>query len=175
MAEQPNKDQKEGKEVGHQAVKKGKKGLILIGGLFLFILAGLGSIFAFFPSLLPAGLNPLQKEETSQNDRKNKAGQRGHLYSLDSMLVNLADTDFPRYLKIKIEMESEEPKENEEFGRRSPQLKDAILTLLTSKTYADISDARGKNKLKEEIILRANELFEKFKVKAVYFTELVVQ
>lgn len=175
MAEQANKDQREGEGAGPPADKKGKKGLILIGALFLFILAGLGSIFVFFPSLLPAGLNPLQKEETSQDSQNNKAGQRGHLYSLDSMLVNLADTDFPRYLKIKIEIESKEPKGNEEFERRSPQLKDAILILLTSKTYADISDAGGKNKLKEEIILRANELFEKFQVKAVYFTELVVQ
>jgi len=29
--------------------------------------------------------------------------------------------------------------------------------------------------LKEEIVLKSNELFEKFKVKSVYFTEFVVQ
>lgn len=175
MAEQPNKEQKEGVGAVPSAIKKRKTGLILIGGLFLFILAGLGTIFVFFPSFLPPGINPQKKEETSQDDPKTAVAKQGHLYSLDSMVVNLADTDFPRYLKIKIEMESEEPKENEEFIRRSTQLKDAILVLLTSKTYADISDSTGKNRLKEEMILKANEIFEKFKVKAVYFTELVVQ
>ncbi|MDI6762830.1 MAG: flagellar basal body-associated FliL family protein [Thermodesulfobacteriota bacterium] len=164
-----------GSESESPKVKKGKKGpIILIGGLFFLILVAIGSIFFFAPSLLPAGINPF-KEDGSTQEKKPEPAKQGHIYSLDSMIVNLADTEFPRYLKIKIDIESEDEKANEEYAKRSPQLRDAILTILTSKTYPEIAESKGKLKLKEEIVLKANQLFEKFKVKTVYFTEFVVQ
>ncbi len=177
MAKQQVAEVKEnkGSESESPKAKKGKKGLvILIGGLFFLILAAIGSIFFFAPSLIPAGINPF-KEDASTQEKKPEPAKHGHIYSLDSMIVNLADTEFPRYLKIKIDIESEEPKGNEEYVKRSPQLKDAILAILTSKTYPEISESKGKVKLKEEIVLKANQLFEKFKVKTIYFTEFVVQ
>jgi len=176
MADQQNPDLKEagGAEAPSPKAKRGKKGLILlIGGLFLLITTG--SILFFVPSLLPGGMNPFKKGGEGTEERKPEEFRTGHLYNLESMIVNLADTESPRYLKIKIDLESDASKPEEEFNKRLPQLKDAILTLLTSKTYSDISEPDGKLKLKEEIALKANELFEKFKVKKVYFTEFVVQ
>ncbi len=155
--------------------KKGKKGfIILMGGLFILLLA-VGSVFFFAPSLLPPGINPFNKGGELKAEKTSKPTPPGHLYNLDSMIVNLADTEFPRYLKIKIDLESEQSKPSEEFDKRLPQLKDAILTILTSKTYADIIESEGKIQLKEEITQKANQLFETVKVKAVYFTEFVVQ
>lgn len=174
MAEQKVAEVKEDKGAESESTKiqKGKKRLIiLIGGLFLLILVAIGSIA---PSLIPKGINPFQKGDPSQA-KTPETTKQGHIYSFDSMIVNLADTEYPRYLKVKIDIESEGSKPDEEFNKRSPQLKDAILTILTSKTYAEISEAKGKLKLKEEIILKANQLFEKIKVKTVYFIEFVVQ
>jgi len=177
MAEKQAAEVKENKGSKSESpkVKKGKKGLIIvIGGLFFLIFAAIGSIFFFAPSLLPAGINPF-KEDGSTQEKKSEPAKQGHIYSLDSMIVNLADTEFPRYLKIKIDIESEDEKANEEYAKRLPQLRDAILTILTSKTYPEIAESNGKLKLKEEIVLKANQVFEKFKVKTVYFTEFVVQ
>ncbi len=177
MADQQIAEIKESKEPESNSPKtqKGKKGLIvLIGSLFFLILIATGLIFFLAPSLIPAGINPSQKE-TSTEEKKPEPAKQGHIYSLDAMIVNLADTELPRYLRIKIDLESVRPKPDEEFDKRLAQLKDAILTILTSKTYSEISDSKGKVKLKEEIVLRANQLFEKFKVKTVYFTEFVVQ
>lgn len=155
--------------------KKSKKGLIFVMGGMLFLLLALGSVFFFAPSLLPAGINPFHKEQGSAEKRPSTPSPQGHIYNLDSMIVNLADTEFPRYLKIKIDLESEQAKPSEEFDKRLPQLKDAILSILTGKTYADIVESKGKLQLKEEIIVKANQLFETVKVKKVYFTEFVVQ
>lgn len=177
MAEQPIDEIKGNKEPEGKSPKtqKGKKGLIiLIGGLFFLIFATMGSIFLFAPSLIPEGINPFKKE-TSTEEKKSKLTDQGHLYSLDAMIVNLADTEQSRYLKIKIDLESMGVKPAEEFDKRQAQLKDAILTILTSKTYSEISDSKGKVRLKEEIVHKANQLFETFKVKTVYFTEFVVQ
>jgi len=144
MAEQPVAEIRENKgpQSGSPKTQKGKKSLIiLIGGLFFLILVAIGSIFFFAPSLLPAGINPF-KEDGSTQEKKPEPATQGHIYSLDSIIVNLADTESPRYLKIKIDIESEESTANEEYAKRLPQLKDAILTILTGKTYPEISESK---------------------------------
>jgi len=42
-------------------------------------------------------------------------------------------------------------------------------------TYREIYESEGKKKLKEEIVQRANQSLAGFQVKAVYFTEFVIQ
>jgi len=176
MAEQPVEGTKENQEKENRLprVQKGKKKLVLLaGGLFL-LLVTMGSILFFFPSIIPAGINPFHKDASTEA-KKPEPLKQGHIYSLDAMIVNLADTEFSRFLKIKINFESEEAKPSEEFDKHLPQVKDAILTILTGRTFAEISDSKGKGKLKEEILLKTNQLFEQFKLKTVYFTEFVVQ
>ena len=153
---------------------KGKKKLIIILGLFVFIVVVVVSVIFFAPGLLPFKINLFgEKKQSEAKEPANK--KQGHLYSMDSFVVNLADTDLPRYLKIKIEIEGHEPKPDEGFANRLPQLRDAILTILSSKTFKEIYDTEGKKKLKEEITLKANQLQGGFKVKTIYFTEFVVQ
>ena len=94
---------------------------------------------------------------------------------MDSFVVNLANPDLPKYLKVKIEMESQESKPNEEFDKRQPQIRDTVLLILTGKTSKEVSDSEGKAKLKEEILQKVNQLLNGVKVKAIYFTEFVVQ
>jgi len=153
---------------------KGKKKLIIILGIFVFILAGGASVIFFAPELLPLKLN-LFGGKKHKEAKEPTTTKQGYIYSMDPFIVNLADTESPRYLKIKIEIESQEPKADERFAKRLPKLRDAILTILSSKTHKDIYDTDGKKRLKEEIALRANQLQGGFKVKTIYFTEFVVQ
>lgn len=172
MAEEKKKDAGVGAggETPSPRPQKGKKMLLLMA-IFLVVL-GAGAVLFLIPNLLPFGER--RGNETTQ-ERGQGAKLQGHLYSLESMIVNLADPDFPRYLKIKIDLESVSPKPQEEFDKRLPQLKDLLLTILTSKTYAEISDSTGKTRLKEEILEKANQLYQGLKIKTVYFTEFVVQ
>lgn len=94
---------------------------------------------------------------------------------MDPFIVNLADQNQPRYLKIRISIESKEIKVNEEYEKRLPQLRDMILTLLSSKSYIDISDSEGEKRLREEITSKLNQLLRSFQVKTVYFTEFMIQ
>lgn len=158
---------------GQEERKKGRKLLIIIG-LFLFLAVSTVSIMLFAPGLIPAGINPLAKDTPDQKE-KTAPALPGHIYSLEAMVLNLADTAYPRYLKIKIDLESGSPGPEEEFNKKLIPLKDAIITIITNKTYPEIADAKGKVQLKEEIALKAGEIFEKLKVKSVYFTEFLVQ
>ncbi|RLB21216.1 MAG: flagellar basal body protein FliL, partial [Deltaproteobacteria bacterium] len=62
-----------------------------------------------------------------------------------------------------------------EMDKRLPQLRDAILTLLSSKTFKDIGDLSGKYQLRAEILATLNRYLKTGKVNNVYFTEFIVQ
>ena len=62
-----------------------------------------------------------------------------------------------------------------EFEERQAQVRDAILTLLTSKTFGEVRTPQGKALLREELINRTNHVVHRDVVKAVYFTEFIVQ
>jgi len=63
----------------------------------------------------------------------------------------------------------------DEFNARVPQMRDLMLTLLTSKLFAEVRTPEGKAVLRDEIIKRMNRALNMDLVKAVYFTEFIVQ
>ena len=155
-----------------QKPKKSNRFLFLCGGLGFVILAVVGAIFLFAPGLTSQEAAEKGRTEGKKEPQK---GIQGHIYSMEPFLVNLADTDVARYLKVRIDLESTAQKPSEEYGKRLPQLRDAILTVLSNKRYPEIFDSEGKNKLKEEIISKLNQALSQFKVRTIYFTEFVVQ
>ena len=82
----------------------GKKRLILIRGSSL-VIAGAGAVFFFAPDLVK-GLPLLGTRRGPERRKKEGSLQAGVIYDLDPFLVNLADTDPSRYLKIRINIES---------------------------------------------------------------------
>jgi len=162
-----------------------KKLLILPLGVILLLSSGAGAVYFFAPQIIPASMKFWEKKaeegEKKEEETKETKGKepdrlvQGHIYTMDSLLVNLSDTDKLRYLKIRINLESMEGKPNEEYDKRLPQLRDSILTLLSSKTQKDIVDSEGKRRIKEEITARMNQILTQFKIQTVYFTEFVIQ
>jgi len=99
----------------------------------------------------------------------------GALRPLDSFIANLADEDGRRYLKATLQVEFFGARVPDDFNARVPQMRDLLLTLLTSKLFAEIRTPEGKALLRDEIINRMNRALNKDLVKAVYFTEFIVQ
>jgi flagellar protein FliL len=164
------KEEKENKEA--QKNKKGGKKLYLIVGGLVIVLVVVGVTLLLGPKLLPGLFGQKTPAKEAKEEKPKKAGS---VLGIEPFVVNLADTDSIRYLKVKMEIESQEQVTKEEFEKNLPQLRDAILAILTSKTFKDIFDLEGKKKLKEEIVLKANQLSAHYKVKTVYFTEFVIQ
>ncbi len=99
----------------------------------------------------------------------------GITMELDSFIVNLRDRDGKRYLKAKITVEVSSEALKEEISTRKPQIRDVILLLLSAKSFAEISRLEGKMQLKEEVIMRINQVLSSGRISQVYFTEFVVQ
>jgi len=116
----------------------------------------------------------------------------GIMYDLGTNIVNLAEPGGRRYLQIGIVLEclpneaefydlsgearkKAEEEELEELESLRPVVVDAIIGLLTSRTYAEIFTIEGKTQLKQEMLSEINGLLGYEKVAAVYFTEFLVQ
>ncbi len=95
---------------------------------------------------------------------------------LAPFLVNLVDADAPCYVKATFQLgmaEDTEPpiRENPVV---MPSVRDTIISLLGSKSSAQILSTEGKDKLREEIRNRVNAVLSKGTVQEVYITDFVV-
>lgn len=164
-------DEKQDKEVEHSEKprtkqKKGKKLLIIIAVATL-VLASAGGFIAY--SMLSGG-----KAGTSEAEPKEKsAKEKSVLVPIEPFVVNL--TEHGRYLKITMQFEIIDGSYQDMVTQKTPNLRDAIITLMSSKSSDAISGPEGKFQLKDEILLRANQAMGKEVFKNIYFTEFVMQ
>ncbi len=89
--------------------------------------------------------------------------------------INLADTDVSRFLRAKIKLELHSEESQLRIEQYKIKIDDMIITLLSSKTFAEIRTPQGKYDLKEDIVYRINRLVGGKPVKNMYFTDFVSQ
>ncbi len=99
----------------------------------------------------------------------------GVLLPLGNFVVNLVDPGNVRYVNCRIEVEVEDEELAAELGKREAQLKDAVISLLGSRTYEEIAGLEGKTRVREELTARFNRLMPEGQVARIYFTEFVIQ
>jgi flagellar FliL protein len=153
----------------------------IIVGVVVLLLVGGGGAFAWFKFLAPnkvaAKADDPKAAEAKVTEGKPEAGtgtKIGPIFDLDPFIVNLADAE-PRFLKVTIKLELDGPLVKAEVGERMPQVRDAVLLLLSSKETTMLKPTAGKLQLRDEILLRINSLLANGQAKNAYFTEFVVQ
>jgi flagellar protein FliL len=148
---------------------------------------GAGGAFAWFKFMVPQkveasadsskateGKSTDTKPGEKSSDQAGSSAKIGPIYDLDPFIVNLADAD-PRFLKVTVKVELDGTLAKTEVGERMPQVRDAILILLSSKDSQGLKPTSGKLQLRDEIIQRINSLLTKGQARNAYFTEFVVQ
>ncbi len=168
MAEENNEQQ--------EVKKGGKKKLIIVLVLILLIVAGGGAAAYKFLVL------DKQKSEKAKEKKAEKIVEEiknlediGVQFDVGTFIVNLQDKDADRYLKVTIVLDVQDDKIKAELQKRLPQVKDAITTLLFTKTSNELRTPEGIEELKEEILKRINAILPIGGVKNVYFTDFVIQ
>jgi flagellar FliL protein len=126
-------------------------------------------------------------EESNDDDEESResGGQGGgHGESkgpiMEPFVVNLADPGSRRYLRMNLKIKLKKPEETEPLlEERMPQVRDAVLLLLSSKTSDQLSNPEGKISLRQELIDQLNKVLKKKKMKStvknLYFTEFLIQ
>ncbi len=98
-----------------------------------------------------------------------------YLTSIQPLTINLADMDITRYLRIAIDVELSTQEAIGQLQANNAKIRDAIIILLSSKKFENISTASGKLQIKNEIISRINQILGVPRVVQIYFTDFVIQ
>jgi len=146
--------------------------IIIVSVVLLFMGAVGGGFFILWNKISQLPRDPATVEEIPVEEEENVIGP---LYSLDTMIVNLADRGGKRYLRVTMALELSDPEAMTTIESRLPQVRDAILMILPTKKYEDVSTTEGKIALRKQIMEKINSLMTKGQVNNLYFTEFVVQ
>ena len=147
--------------------------LIIIISVVLLFMGTVGAgFFILWNKISQIPQNPAIADDVSVEEDENTIGP---LYSLDTMIVNLADHGGKRYLRVTMALELSDPEALTTIDSRLPQVRDAVLMILPTKKYDDVSTTEGKIALRTEVMDKINALMTKGQVNNIYFTEFVVQ
>jgi flagellar FliL protein len=113
------------------------------------------------------------KSGAGAEHKEAKEDAKSALVAMDPFVVNLSEHG--RYLKITMQFELSDIANQDLVTSKSPNLRDAIITLLSSKSAEAVSGPEGKFQLKDELLLRGNQAVGKEVFRNLYFTEFVMQ
>lgn len=140
---------------------------IVLVGLLIFLVA-MGASYFMLKSLMAPFMPEEQKEETKEKGT-------GTIVSIGEFTTNLNDPTGSRFVKVEIYVEmAGEKKKEEELKEYMPVMKDTILSILSSKTAADL-DVRYREDLKQEIKTKLNKKLGSEMINDVYFTSFIMQ
>ena len=148
----------------------GKKMLVL-GLLGILLLGGGGGAAWFFMG----GAKEDSGKHAKDTHEEEHVEEPGPVVELDPFLLNLADRDELRFLKVSIKLELDRPEEKTDYQNKVPAIRDALLVLLSSKESQLLRTVNGKKRIREEILTRANGVMSRGKVANVYFTDFIIQ
>lgn len=115
----------------------------------------------------------IKGESETQQHEKEKEDFIGKLIPLETFLVNLSGSRGRKLAKINMELEINNDEVQLEIDKLKPKIRDIIIIILSSKSYAQISTKEGKDVLRDEIRDQVNLFLTKGQIKRVYFTEFI--
>lgn len=156
--------------------KKRRKLLFLILFLIVLLVAGGGAWYFLLDGKIPfLGSDTPPEVVSTDGVPKARTQVLGNVVPLPAFTVNLADPLGRRVLHINISLEVASADVIEELRRQEPRVRDAIILLLSSKSYGDIATADSKLVLKSEIASRMNQLLGDQKIVQAYITDMLVR
>ena len=158
--------------------KKGKL-LIIIIALLAVVLVG-GGVGAYLLMSHPAADKKAKSANVATEDEgEGDADDENPVYEkLDQFTVNLSDPE-SHILQTDVQLRLADAKVQEKLKVHMPEVRDALIRLLSSKTAAELATPEGKDKVGLEIQKSINEVLGVKKsskgVKKVLFASFIIQ
>ncbi|BCO08539.1 flagellar basal body-associated protein FliL [Desulfolithobacter dissulfuricans] len=172
MADKEKKENSEGQEESGSK----KKLIIIIAAALVVLLLGGGAAFYFLvlKKPPPEEKTPEQKVELAVPAATEEA-DIGPMLDIKEFIVNIISEEGTHYVKAALTLELNNEVALEEANKRLPQIRDAIILLISNKTFEELQDLQGKKQLKAELKSKINSFLKSGKVKNIYLTDFVVQ
>ena len=143
---------------------------VIVIGVAAILIVAAGGTFGVLKYLRGAG--------TAAAAEKAKKESVQSTLNLEPFLVNLADKESGRFVKVTFRLGINLKGVEEEIGKDNVFLaatRDSIISILTSKTSEEMLTKEGKEKLRQEVQTRVNAVLPRGKVLEVYIVDFVVQ
>ena len=117
------------------------------------------------------------KEGKEGQEGKGGGGGAGGAFSYDfeNVVVNLAGTMGTRYLKTSFTALSDNPNIKTIVEENKKQLLDVALSVLSTRTLADLEQPGAKNVVRNDLMANLNQALKSDAITQIYFSDFVVQ
>lgn len=157
--------------------------LIIVIVLLVLLLVGGGAVAYFLLSgsdeVATADASPAQTKSMPNTRKRTKRSTDyltvGPMYPMNQFIVNLLSENGSRFLKTTINLEMDKPELSAELDKKKPLIRDIIIRTLSSKTFEEVSTMKGKDRLKDEIVSKINDVLSDGQIRDIFFTDFVVQ
>ncbi|MFQ5499013.1 MAG: flagellar basal body-associated protein FliL [Candidatus Zixiibacteriota bacterium] len=113
-----------------------------------------------------------KKKEKSHGDSEEGGSE---VYTIKDIVINPAGTGGTRFLSVSFAFDLESPDMAAEMESREPIIRDALITILSSKTVAQLTDTKQKEIIRYQIKKRIEKLLDTDELAGVYYTDFVLQ
>lgn len=180
-------------QASEEGGKKGLSKMILFGGAGVgVVIVGVAlALFVLKPMMADsdsdeAGDKTVQVDDdthkTEKPKKKHKKRSGGHgeqtgtlVYAVKDIVVNPAGTGGTRFLSVSFGFELGSPELAAEFQNRELVVRDALITILSSKTVAQLTNAKQREIVRYQIKKRLEKLLDTDEIDGVYYTDFVLQ
>lgn len=91
---------------------------------------------------------------------------------MNTFTVNLRDSNYRRYLRLEITLETNQKKVLKEMAEKEYRVKDSIIAILSEKNVSDLDD---KIALKRELMQAINYNLSEGEIIGLYFGQFIIQ
>jgi flagellar protein FliL len=178
MAKKENEDDVKTTEEGAEgevaesvAKPASRKKIIIVGVLAIIILMG-GAAGAYFGGFIGGGVD----KEHAELGPDGKPVEKAVFYTLPEFLVNLnaGGKATSTFLKTTVILEVAHKEDISKIENNLPRIIDGVNTYLRELRPSDLAGTAGIQRLREEILLRANTSLGDVKINDVLFKEIIV-
>jgi len=154
--------------------------VVVAVGLAVFIVSRM-----IAPNIERARLERENTEQTRAGVQQILASKKE--YPFDSIVVNLSGSNAERIMKVTVvfgyefdnggapDVEDPLGGDEGELVRRKGEIRNQLISILGSKTLAQVDSAEGREAIRREILSRVNGLLVSGRITDVFYTEFVIQ
>lgn len=115
------------------------------------------------------------KEEGKGEGAEGGGAGGAFTYDFENIVVNLSGAMGTRYLKTSFTALSDNPDLKKLIDENKKQLLDVALSVLSTRTMADLEQPGSKNVVRNDLMANFNQALKSDLVSQIYFSEFVVQ
>ena len=153
--------------------KPSKKNLIfLLGGLGVFLIGAFAGTAVYLGWVEIPGMSFSNK--TAQAAPK-PVIDVGPMVKLSPLIINLNESSSRHYLKMTLVLEIAKKDWVVDVQGRIPSLTDMVILTLGDKRIEDLRKTEAREKVKKELLQKANQILADEKIRQIYFDEFLFQ